>query len=333
MKKSRIVSVFAASALAALAFAGGAKEGPAKDGAAPAKVEWPTGTVQVYVPAKAGGSSDIHARVFAQYMQEATGKPFVVVNQPAGGGSVSYEAVRTAKPDGNTLVFTHTGIIVNYYTGVYDNPIGDFTPVAILQSMPAQVYGVAPNSKWANFKDFVEDAKANPDKVKIGVQMGATTHLIAGNIMRELGIKLKLVQAGDEVEKVAALQGGFIDIANLGAGSAAQYIQAGKMKVVGSLDNVVDSKYPQFIPVKDQGFDVGWASDMCLFGPAGMDPALVARINELTKAYGENPAVKEKLMNMASRFVYRDVAATADYIKKEDAKIGTIAKDLGLSKR
>lgn len=320
---SAVLAAAAVSAFAAGSSDKGGKAGPA----------WPTGSVQVYVPAKAGGSSDIHARVFAQYMQEATGKPFVVVNQPAGGGSVSYETIRTSKPDGNTLVFTHTGIIVNYYTGVYDQPMSEFTPVAILQSMPAQVYGVSPTSKWTNFKDFVEDAKANPDKVKIGVQMGATTHLIAGNIMRELGLKLKLVQAGDEVEKVAALQGGFIDIANLSAGAAAQYIQAGKMKVVGSLDSLLDPTYPQFVPVKDQGYDVGWASDMCLFGPKGMDPALVERINALTKAYGENPAVKEKLKNMASRYVYRNVAETAEYVKKEDAKIGSIAKDLGLSKR
>jgi tripartite-type tricarboxylate transporter receptor subunit TctC len=323
-----VAVAFLAAAAAVSAFAEGSSEKGGKGAAA-----WPTGTVQVYVPAKAGGSSDIHARVFAQYMQEATGKPFVVVNQPAGGGSVSYETVRTSKPDGNTLVFTHTGIIVNYYTGVYDQPMSEFTALAILQSMPAQVYGVSPTSKWNNFKDFVDEAKANPDKVKIGVQMGATTHLIAGNIMRELGIKLKLVQAGDEVEKVAALQGGFIDIANLSAGAAAQYIQAGKMKVVGSLDNVLDPTFPQFVPVKDQGYDVGWAADMCLFGPKGMDPALVERINALTKAYGENPAVKEKLKNMASRYVYRSVAETAEYVKKEDAKIAAIAKDLGLSKR
>lgn len=328
MKRARIAIVGLLAAAAVSAFAEGSSDKAGKAASA-----WPTGTVQVYVPAKAGGSSDIHARVFAQYMQEATGKPFVVVNQPAGGGSVSYETVRTSKPDGSTLVFTHTGIIVNYYTGVYDQPMSEFSSLAILQSMPAQVYGVSPSSKWTSFKDFIDDAKANPEKVKIGVQMGATTHLIAGNIMRELGIKLKLVQAGDEVEKVAALQGGFIDIANLSASAAAQYIQAGKMKVVGSLDEVADPTYPQFVPVKDQGYDVGWAADFCLFGPKGMDPALVERINALTKEFGANPGVQEKLKNMASRYKYRNVAETAAYVKKEDAKIAAVAKDLGLSKR
>lgn len=328
MKRAKFAAAVLLSALAASAFAGASSDSGSK-----AAASWPTGPVQIYVPARAGGSSDIHGRVFAQYMQEATGKPFVVVNQPGGGGSVSYEAVRTAKGDGSTLVFTHTGIITNYYTGVYDHPMSEFTTLAILQSMPSQVYGVSPNSKWSSFKDFVEDAKANPEKYKIGVQMGATSHLIAGNVMKELGIKLKLAQAGDEVEKVAALQGGFIDIANLASSAAAQYIQAGKMKVVGSLENVLDPSYPQFVPVKDQGYDVGWAADFCLFGPKDMDPALVARINALTKEFGTNPAVQEKLKNMGSRYSYRSVAEAAEYVKKEDAKIGSVAKDLGLSKR
>jgi tripartite-type tricarboxylate transporter receptor subunit TctC len=329
--KKRWVPVLSAMALVVLCgniFAEGAKEKTVK-----ASSVWPTKPVQIFVPAKPGGSTDIHARVFAEYLQEVTGKPFVVVNQASGGGAVAYEATRTAKPDGNTLMIMHTGIVVNTYTGVYAQPMSEFTTLAILQAMPMQVYGVSANSKWNNFKDFIEDAKANPDKYKVGVSLGAATHFIAGQIMSETGVKLKLVQAGDEVEKVAALQGGHIDIANLSASAASQYIQAGKMKVIGALDDVADPTYPEFIPIVDQGYDIAWPTVFCLFGPKDMDPALVAEINGLTKGFGDNLVVQERLKKLASHFKYRNVEETAAYMKKEDTKIGTIARDLGLSKR
>ena len=55
----------------------------------PSASSWPCGTVQLYVPAAAGGGSDMIARVFAQAMSEETGGNFVVVNDDTGGGSVA----------------------------------------------------------------------------------------------------------------------------------------------------------------------------------------------------------------------------------------------------
>ena len=63
----------------------------------PSASSWPGGTVQLYVPAAAGGGSNMIARVFAQAMSEETGGTFVVVNDATGGGSVAAETVRNGK--------------------------------------------------------------------------------------------------------------------------------------------------------------------------------------------------------------------------------------------
>ena len=63
----------------------------------PSASSWPGGTVQLYVPAAAGGGSNMIARVFAQAMSEETGGNFVVVNDATGGGSVAAETVRNGK--------------------------------------------------------------------------------------------------------------------------------------------------------------------------------------------------------------------------------------------
>ena len=294
------------------------------------KAAWPKGNVQIIVPAKAGGGTDINARIFAEYLQKEIGSPVVVVNQPSGGGTVAYEQVRTAKPDGMTLLFNHTGIMVNVATGRYDHAMSEFTPVAIAQSYPPQVYAVAPEAPWKDMKEFVDDAAQNPGKYTIGIALGGTTHFIAGMLMENTGIELKLVEASSEVDKVAAIQGGHITIGNLGVTSAQQYEEAGKMKVLCLIDEEPTPKFPQFIPAIDQGVNASWIAPLCIWGPKGMDPAVVEAINAATKNMQNDTKVMEQLDKMSCSFKYRTVAEVEALLQKEEEKITTLAEKLNI---
>ncbi|WP_319560063.1 tripartite tricarboxylate transporter substrate binding protein [Marispirochaeta sp.] len=295
------------------------------------EARWPQGPVQIIVGARAGGGTDLMARIFSDYLQRELGSPVVVVNQPAGGGTVAYEQVRTAKPDGQTLLFMHTGMLIYNHTGRYDHPVSDFTTIAIAQSYPPQVYAVAPDTPWDNMKDFVDDARRNPGKRTVGVALGGATHFIAGTIMMEENVELKLVEAASEVDKVAAIQGGHIDIGNLGSSSAAQYEQAGKMKVLCLIDPDPDPKYPQFVPAIDQGLNFSWIAPLVVWGPKGMDPAIVEKINTATRNMGTDPGVQEQLNKMSSAYTYYTVQEAQELIYKEDEKIAALADKLGLA--
>jgi Uncharacterized protein conserved in bacteria len=61
-------------------------------------VSWPASAVTIYVPASAGGGTDLLARVLANTLNKTTGRPFIVVNQSQGGGIVAFESTRTASP-------------------------------------------------------------------------------------------------------------------------------------------------------------------------------------------------------------------------------------------
>jgi tripartite-type tricarboxylate transporter receptor subunit TctC len=293
--------------------------------------DWPNGTVQMIVPTKPGGGTDIMSRIFADYLARASGGNVVVVNQPAGGGAVAADQVRGAKPDGKTLLFNHTGQIVNWHTGrVPINP-ADLTVIGVGQSYPPQVYAVAPDAPWDTMKEFVDDARANPGKLSIAVQLGGTSHFIAGLLEMNEGIDLKKAEAAAEVDKVAAIQGGFITIGNLSAGSGRQYQGSGDMKVLGLMDEEPNARYPEFVPMKDQGVNMAWLAPLVLWGPPGMDPALVEQINGLIAGMATDPTTQEQLAKADSSFVYYDVPATQALIAGEDEKIGKLAKTLGLS--
>jgi len=294
---------------------------------------WPNGPVQIIVPSRPGGGTDVMARIFADYLQSEISSPVVVVNQPAGSGTVAFEQVRTAAPDGQTLLFMHTGMIVNYHTGQYDHSVADFTTIGLAQSYPPQVYATGSNAPWADLRDFVEDARAHPGERTIGVSLGGASHFMAGQMLISENIDVKLVDAATEVDKVAALQGGFIDLGNMGASSAEQYVKAGELKVLAMIDPEPYPKYPQFKTALEEGVDMSWISPLVVWGPPGMDPAIVEKINASFANMATDPTTQERLDKADSAFTYYTVEQANKIISKEDKKIGSIAVKLGLSVR
>lgn len=292
---------------------------------------WPNGSVQLLVPSRPGGGTDIMGRIFADYLQQATGTPVVVVNQPGGGGLVAFEEVRNATPDGQTLLFNHTGMQVMYHTGRYEHPVSAFTTLGIAMTYPPQVFAVAANAPWQTMREFVEDARANPGQRTIGVSLGGTTHFIAGTIMLNEGVDLRLVEAGPEVDKIAGIQGGHIHIGNLGAGTARQFEESGQMRVLCMIDPVPSPDYPDYIPCVDQGVDVSWFAPLVVWGPAGMDPATAQAINTALRGMADDATVQQRLAATDSAYVPRDLAESQALIAREDATIDALARHLGLS--
>ncbi|WP_316858730.1 tripartite tricarboxylate transporter substrate binding protein [uncultured Cohaesibacter sp.] len=296
--------------------------------------DWPNGPIKMIVPTRPGGGSDISARIFADYMQRKTGASIAVVNQPVGGGNVAFEELLQAKPDGQTLVFYHIGIIINSNTGRYNRSLDEFTTIISGQVYPPQVLAASGDAPWNSLEEFVEAAqKDGPGKHIMGVTFGSASHLVAAEVMKASGIKLKLVEASSEVDKVAALQGGQIDLGIMGITSAKQYVDAGQLKVLAILADKKHAKYPDFIPAKDQNVPMSdWTSPTFLWGPPGMDPALVKKINESMKDFGNDPVSKERLAKSDSSFTYMTVEESNALMHEKDKLYSELAKSVGLKR-
>ncbi|MCG6113246.1 MAG: tripartite tricarboxylate transporter substrate binding protein [Paracoccus sp.] len=293
--------------------------------------DWPSGPVQMVIPLRPGGGTDIMGRIVAEYMQHALGVPVAVINQPGGGGTVAFEQVRAAAPDGQTLLFFHTGLLVNAHTGKYDRGLEDFTTIAIAQSYPPQVYAVGADAPWQTMRDFVEDARARPGELTVGVGLGGASHFIAGELMMNEDVDLRLVEASAEVEKVAGVQGGHIHLGNLGAASARQFEEAGQMRGLCMVDSEPHATYPEYSPCLEQGIGVSWLSPLVIWGPAGMDVDVTARINAIIAGTADDDITQERLAGADSSFTPHDVASSQQLMADEDAKIAGLAEVLGLS--
>ena len=326
--------VLCTAAAVSLLFSGAAGCGSKK---ASTDANWPTGSVQLIVPAKAGGGTDAAARVFATSIQKAIGKPVVVVNQDAGGGTVASENVRTAKPDGNTLLFYHTTMLVNSNTGLYDkSAINDFTLFNVLPAGGSYSIAVGANSPYKTLKDLVAAAKEKPGKVSLGVQTNGSTHFMAGLLAKDAGVEFKIVEAGSDADKLVTLQGGNIDAAFINTSGAKQYVDTGKLRFLGTISgNPNRDSFVNDVPsVAELGYkSVVFGMDFMVLGPKGVSAGVAEKINQAFVTAAKDKDVIDQLTKLKMPVESMSLKDSEARLKEMDGKISSIAKALNMGKK
>lgn len=237
---------------------------------------WPKGTtVNIDVPAKAGGGTDLRTRYLAQALGEVCpGVNFVVTNYDTA--EVGAEHAKNAKPDGLTLTTNHGGAIIQYLTGTSNvNVKDDMKTVGILTLGGPMAIIAKPDAPYKNFNELAEFAKANPGEVVIGCALGGTTQMVFVSLMDALtgdSNTATYVQCSSEADKLTQTASGSIDIANCALPNAQAYEADGKLTILGTigpemanLENVSElvglELSESFKTAREQGVDATWDSN------------------------------------------------------------------------
>ena len=285
MKKSLSVSLFASVLVLA---AGSALSAGA--------AEWPTKTVQVIVPAGAGGDTDFNARTMAKYFEKITGKSMIITNMNGGGGTIATSEVKSAAPNGSTLLFGHTGqLIVNEVAGLADYGFSAFDVACIAGVDKGTVFVTGKKSGIKGVADLVAKAKERPGTVIYGTELGGYSHL-QGLIFQNLaGVKLKIVDTGSASEKITSLLGGRIDLGAITYGPVKDYAASGEMNIIAQFNSERNPLLGNIPTFKEQGVDFVMEKPYIVAFPKGTDPAIIARMASVMKQITEQPAYAKDL--------------------------------------
>lgn len=243
-------------------------------------------SIRLLVGFPAGGVTDVVARVLAQGLQSELRRTVVVDNRPGAGGQIAAQALKAARPDGNTLFLTNnhtTAMIPLTMLNPGFDAAKDFVPVAPVGITPNFLF-VSPAVVGPDVNDmrsFVQWAKAHPAKANIGVPAPASSPEFAVVLLsQQLGVDMKAAPYRGDAPLVQDMLAGQIAAGIAGIASAAPHVKAGKFKLlaVDGPRRLADfPDVPTYTEVGAKGLE-----DVIFLGviaPAGMPADLVSRYN------------------------------------------------------
>jgi tripartite-type tricarboxylate transporter receptor subunit TctC len=268
--------------------------------AAPAAAQtYPAQPIHLVIPFGPGGGSDIVGRILAQEMQARLSQPVVVDNRPGAAGTIGNEYVAHATADGYVLGMMTAGQVIAAImrkSMPYDARTA-FAPIAQVASA-GLIMVARPDFPASNVAELIALAKQKPGKVVFGSPgFGATQHLAAELFKQTAGVDMLHVPFRTTPDALTGLLSGQVDVVFETVSAVLGQVQAGRLKALAvtgkdrfpAVPNVPAAIESGLLP----GYDVTtWYG---VFGPRGMPPAVVMRLNHALLAIIAEPAVRERL--------------------------------------
>ena len=241
--------------------------------------------VDIVVPAKAGGGTDLMARAIFQNVAKQAGNNIGIINNETGNAVVAMEEVRNADKDGSKILFYNGGMLTRIAAGYYNHSIDEFTVLGVGHGPePGYALLVAGDSGMSTIDDVIAKAKEKNGSMLFGCNVGGTTQLMGAQLAEALGVEFKYVASGADTNTLTELVGHSIDICYANINQARQYVESGKAIAIGVLpqsDDVLTSPLLPDVPsMQELGYDLKFIVFSLIMGPAGMDEGLAKQIYE-----------------------------------------------------
>lgn len=286
--------------------------------AALAQGGYPAKTITMIVPAAAGGTTDLAARMAAQALAPVIGQSVVVDNKGGGNGSIAASLVKRAEADGYTLLMQYSGyhVISPHLTKARAWEQGDFQPVANVLSAP-QIIVVRSELPVKTLAELVAYAKANPGKLNYASSgNGSLQHVTGAMLEQQAGIKMVHVPYKGTGPALQDLLGGQVDLTFGTAPPFMPHVQSGKLRVLAVTGTQRLPSLPDAPTTAEAGYaGVNATSWFAVFAPAATPRPVIDKLTADLKKVVENPAFKQKA---------QEQGATADYMNPQ--QLGAMVK-------
>lgn len=282
-----------------------------------AQADYPEKSIQVIVPAGAGGDTDANARLFGKYLEEELGESVVIVNVKGGGGTIGMKRVLNAKSDGHTVLFFHGEAMIPKLAGLVDYGIEDFQMVGIGVIDDTTVLATHPGMPYSNLEEMVDYAKAHPGEVEFGMQIGGYPHLIGVALEDIAGIDLNLVDVGGNAAKTVALKGQNIDVINTQYGLTKDYFKAGDFVNLGLMSEQRNPLMDEVPTLAEQGFPAEFNKFFFYAMPKDVSEEVVDTFSAAMKRVVNNPDYQAEASRLFVTPTYMDPEEGAKYAAKQ----------------
>jgi tripartite-type tricarboxylate transporter receptor subunit TctC len=293
---------------------------------------YPSKPIRVIVGNTAGAAQDIVARLVAQRLAEGLGQNTVVDNRPGATGQIGMEITSKAVPDGYTLIVTtQAALVLNpLLTKVPYDTYKDFTPISLLVDSP-QVLFATTAIPAKTVSELLDLARAKPGQLNCASPgFGGSNHL-GCEMLKTMGkVNIVHVPYKGTSPAITDVVGGHAQFMFNSIPAVIGLIKSGKVRAIGHGGTKRSPALPDVPTIAETlpGFQVGtWYA---LVGPAGLPPAVVARLNAEVKKMFADPPFAQKIVDLGQDPAASTPAELTAHMRNETARWAKVIKEAGL---
>lgn len=263
--------------------------------------DYPSRPVRMLVPAGAGGPTDLIGRMLAQSLAEQLKTSVVVDNRAGAGGDIGVDAAAKSKPDGYTLLLSHSAPFAYNKQLFGHQPFDsaqDFIPIAQIADAP-MLFMVRSNLPVNTVAEFVKLAREKPNGLNFAsAGTGLLPHIGIEMLKRRTGIAVVHVPYKSAPAAILAAVSGEAD-AVFDTPAPLPFVRSGKLKVIGVTSATRSALIPEVATMREQGFtDFDVTAWYGFYAPARTDRAIISRLETASRVLVGKAETKTTLAGM-----------------------------------
>ncbi|PIF76325.1 tripartite-type tricarboxylate transporter receptor subunit TctC [Variovorax sp. 54] len=255
-------------------------------------------TVRILIGFPPGGSADVVARLLADKMRVSLGQNVIIDNKPGAAGRLALAELKRSPPDGSVLIFSPSGAMVIHpwlYANLGYDPAKDFTPIALGSTFDFAVTA-GPGAPAGDLKAVLAWMKANPAKANYATSGAGTVPHFAGQLLAHAaGVPMTHVAYRGGAPAAQDLIGGQVPLMVDTASETIEHHRAGKVRILAVTGEQRSRALPDVPTLKEAGINVTADAFFGLYGPPGMSPEVVARIDKAVADAVRMPDVQDRI--------------------------------------
>ncbi|MGE8320516.1 MAG: Bug family tripartite tricarboxylate transporter substrate binding protein [Comamonas sp.] len=290
---------------------------------------FPDRPLTLIVPAAAGGTTDLAARMVSQALAPVIGQSVVVDNKAGGNGNVAATQVKRAEPDGYTLLMQYSGyhVISPHLAQQSAWALGDFQPVANVLSAP-QIIVVRAGLPVKTLAELVAYAKEHPGKLNYASSgSGSLQHVTGAVLEQQAGIRMVHVPYKGTGPALQDLLGGQVDLTFGTAPPFIPHIHSGKLRVLAVTGKQRLASLPDVPTTAEAGYPkVDATSWFALFAPAKVPQPVIDKLVADVRKVVSDPAFQKKAQEQGATADFQSPAELGAQVRRDYAQWGEVVK-------
>jgi tripartite-type tricarboxylate transporter receptor subunit TctC len=290
--------------------------------------------IRIIFPFAAGGSGDGISRLIATNMHVTLNRPVFVENRTGGAGRLGVMAVKSAAPDGSTLLITPIAPMA-VYQHVYKNlgydPINDFVAISQLATFDFAV-AIGSQVPATTLNELVTWVKVDSARATFGSPAaGALPHFFGILFSRAAGLQLRHVAYRGSAASLGDLVAGHVPMVFTTISDLVEMHKANRIRILATSGTERSPFVPDVPTFREAGFDIQGTSWFGAFAPAGTPMDTVERYSRIMAAIVRMPEVKERLLAFGLQPAGTSAAEFAMIQKADSARWAPAVKASGFT--